>query len=146
MKKSLFIFVVAWLTVGISACGTVDDLAPDDVETLGQSSHDLFEETELALSVPDVVRYECICDLSAHTCGPRYPFPLVKSSSCRYKRSANTCRGKCEGHCAKQGGGIERGSEFKGKCKKRLIPPNGTSTHYEEECDDADLEASFFEG
>ena len=37
MKKSLFIFVVAWLTVGISACGTVDDLAPGDVETLGQS-------------------------------------------------------------------------------------------------------------
>jgi hypothetical protein len=141
MKNYLVMLVIALATLAISACGTIDDLNTiSESDPVNQSIEDSIDQVESALAAPDVVKYQCYCDLSAHTCGPAFPFPVVKNSSCRYKRSANACRGRCEGRCAKQGGGIEQGSEFKGKCKARRIRPNGTPTHYEGQCDDAELD------
>ena len=89
---------------------SLESSASEDLEIEGLGS-----DAEAALA-PDRLKFKCVCDLSSNTCeddhGAEWKFPIVKTSTCRYKRSKKDCVGKCEGRCANQGGAILQGSEY----------------------------------
>ncbi|MBR59327.1 MAG: hypothetical protein CMH54_15085 [Myxococcales bacterium] len=92
-----------------------------EVEALGS-------DLEAAIG-PDRVKYTCECDLSDNTCeddyGAEWKFTVVKTDTCRYKKSKKKCRGECVGRCANQNGAILQGTEFDGECVKKEIQPAG---------------------
>ncbi len=146
MKKYSMMILIGLLSLGLFACGSEEDWA---AEINDEVSEELTEtalrsvESELAIeserAIPDRLKYKCFCDVSNHSCGPDYPFPVVKKSTCRYKRSTGKCVGKCMARCADGASHIERGSEFKGRCKRRLIRPDGTIFEEVFDCDKSDL-------
>ena len=137
MKNYVLMVAVGLVSLGLGACGMEEDWSSEESTELGAVDTEAeLGELESALAAPDRVKYECVCDLSVNSCRGDYPHPLEKRSTCRYKRSRNACVGKCIGRCANARGKIKRGSEFKGKCKKRLITSGTAPAGPEEVCGD----------
>ena len=144
MRVQLSILFVMSLAVTLSACGTEEDWANGEIESTQDWDLSVGEDTS-ELTVAARTRYECTCDLSDHTCRGKFRFPVVKKSTCRYKRRTGNCVGACVGRCANQNGAIKRGSEFDGVCVKREIRPNGLIKETATDCAGNDIECSEFE-
>ena len=144
MRVQLSMLFVMSLAFTVSACGTEEDWANEEVQPTQDWELSVGEDTS-ELTLASRTRYECKCDLSNHTCRGTFRFTLIKKNTCRYKRSSRNCVGACVGRCANQDGAIKRGSEFDGVCVKREIRPNGLIKETATDCAGNDIECSEFE-
>ena len=141
MRATLSVFVGLCFGIILSACGTEEDWANVEMQS-GQDIELTVGQDTSELTVEARTRYECICDLSNHTCHGEYRFPQIKKNTCRYKRRKRSCVGGCIGRCVNQDSGIKRRSEFKGTCFKREVRPNGLFKETATDCKGNDIECS----
>ncbi|MEE2788900.1 MAG: hypothetical protein VX589_16305 [Myxococcota bacterium] len=138
MKLGIQLMVFSGLVMLMSACGTEEDWANEDVIEAVESQPEVGTEVE-ALTAVTRTLYTCKCELDASPCPVTHPFAVPKQNTCRYDRRADVCLGRCNGQCVTQNSKVYQGLELAGQCIKKKVHPRGNAGAILTDCEGQDL-------